>query len=57
VESFLQAVATGTQPVVGGEEGLAVLELAHQVLDAIGQFLERHAAGGDANLTGPSSAS
>jgi hypothetical protein len=24
---------------------LAVLELAHQVLDAIGQFLERHAAG------------
>jgi predicted dehydrogenase len=55
VESFLQAIATGTQPVVGGEAGLAVLELAHQVLDAIGRFLERHAAG--ANPAVPPSAS
>ncbi|MGE0275286.1 MAG: Gfo/Idh/MocA family protein [Nitrospiraceae bacterium] len=47
VESFLQAIATGSQPVVGGEAGLAVLELAYQVLDAIGHFLERHTAGGD----------
>ena len=47
VESFLQAVSTGSQPVVGGEAGLAVLELAHQVLDAIGHFLQRHAVDGD----------
>ncbi len=47
VESFLQAVLTGSQPVVGGEAGLAVLELAHQVLDAIGHFLQRHAGDGN----------
>lgn len=46
VESFLHAVATGSQPAVSGEAGLAVLELAHQILDAIAHFLERHTADG-----------
>ncbi len=48
VEAFLQAIATGSQPAVSGEAGLAVLELAHQVLSAIGQFLQRLAEGGGA---------
>lgn len=52
IESFLQAVATGSQPLVSGEAGLAVLELAHQVLDAIGQFLERHSAGDGPDVPG-----
>jgi predicted dehydrogenase len=52
LESFLRAVATGSQPVVGGEAGLAVLELAHQVLDAIKEFLQRHAADGGPDPVG-----
>jgi predicted dehydrogenase len=46
LEAFLQAVTTGSKPVVSGEDGLATLELAHSVLDAIGCFMQRHAAGG-----------
>ena len=34
--SFVHAVSTGTPPVVSGDDGAAALELAHQVLDAIG---------------------
>ena len=44
LESFLYAVRTGTLARVSGEEGAAALELAHQVLDAIGTFVRRHAA-------------
>lgn len=42
LESFLHAVRTGSSPVVCGEDGAAALALAHQVLDAINTFVERH---------------
>ncbi len=42
LEAFLHAIATGTQPVVSGEDGVAALDLAYQVLDAIGTFVQRH---------------
>ncbi len=45
LESFVQAVATGSRPVVSGEDGEAALNLAARVLDAIGQFTQRHSAG------------
>ena len=38
LESFLQAVLTGTRPVVSGEDGAAALDLGHQVLKAIDSF-------------------
>jgi len=39
--SFLQAVQAGTRPVVSGEDGLAALEVAQRVVDAIAGFVER----------------
>ena len=45
LESFIHAVATGSRPVVSGEDGEAALNLAGRVLDAIGQFTQRHSAG------------
>ncbi|MEW6544035.1 MAG: Gfo/Idh/MocA family oxidoreductase [Nitrospirota bacterium] len=42
MESFVTAVAGATRPVVSGEDGAAALELAHQVLEAIRQFMRRH---------------
>lgn len=48
LESFLHAISTGTSPVVGGEAGIAVLELAHHVLDAIRVFMQRHTASNSA---------
>lgn len=42
LEAFLRAVVTGTPPPVSGEDGAAALDLAHQVLDAIGDFMRRH---------------
>ena len=45
LQSFIQAVATGSRPVVPGEDGEAALNLAGRVLDAIGQFTQRHSAG------------
>ncbi len=44
LEAFLQAVTEGSCPVVSGEDGLAALELAHQVLDAIDAFMQGHRA-------------
>jgi predicted dehydrogenase len=41
LEAFLRAIAEGTSPIVSGEEGTAALELAHQVLEAIGTFIQR----------------
>ena len=41
LESFLQAVRTGTRPVVSGEDGAAALDAAHRVLQAIGAFVAR----------------
>lgn len=41
LDSFLQAVRTGGRPAVSGEDGLAALELAHQVLEAIAGFVKR----------------
>jgi len=41
LESFLEAVRTGSRPVVSGEDGLAALEVAHRVLDAIAGFVMR----------------
>ncbi len=45
LDSFIQAVATGSRPVVSGEDGEAALNLAARVLEAIGQFTQRHSAG------------
>ncbi len=45
LEAFVQAVASGTRPVVSGEDGIAALELAYQVLDSIGEFMQRHTEG------------
>lgn len=42
IESFLQSIRTGSRPVVSGEDGAAVVELAHQVLRAIEAFSQRH---------------
>ncbi len=42
LESFLQAAATGAAPLVSGEDGAAALDLAHQVLEAIQTFMQRH---------------
>lgn len=42
LEAFLQAVSTGAAPPVTGEDGAAALELAQQVLEAIGAFMQRH---------------
>ncbi|GMV51263.1 MAG: Myo-inositol 2-dehydrogenase [Nitrospirae bacterium] len=44
LDSFIRAVSTGSRPVVSGEDGEAALNLAGRVLDAIGQFTQRHAA-------------
>ena len=41
--SFLQSIRTGSRPVVSGEDGAAALEVAHQVLAAIGSFAQRNA--------------
>ncbi len=44
LESFLHAARTGVQSGVTGAEGAAALELAHQVLGAIGTFVQRQSA-------------
>ena len=41
LESFLRAAATGSRPVVSGEDGAAALDVAEQVLRAIAAFLDR----------------
>ena len=41
LEAFLHAIRAGEPVQVSGEEGAAALELAHQVLDAIGGFVRR----------------
>lgn len=41
LESFLHAAATGTRPVVSGEDGAAALDVAQQVLQAITAFVAR----------------
>jgi len=40
--SFLESARTGARPVVSGEDGALALELAHEVLKAIGSFTQRH---------------
>ena len=42
LESFVHAASTGERPVVSGEDGAAVLDLAQQVLDAIEAFARRN---------------
>jgi predicted dehydrogenase len=42
LEAFLHAIASGTPPLVSGEDGAAALALAHQVLASIGSFVQRH---------------
>lgn len=44
LESFLHAVRSGTRPVVSGEDGAAALAVAHQVLEAMESFAQRHHA-------------
>ncbi|MGH7165346.1 MAG: Gfo/Idh/MocA family protein [Nitrospiraceae bacterium] len=46
LEAFIHAVRTGTPPPVSGEDGAAALELAHQVLEAISAFVQRHTGQG-----------
>ena len=48
LEAFLHAAAAGTSPLVSGEDGAAALDLAHQVLEAIGTFVQRQMDGGKA---------
>lgn len=43
--AFIHAVASGSRPIVSGEDGEAALNLATLVLEAIGQFTQRHQAG------------
>lgn len=45
LDSFIQAVVTGSRPVVSGEDGEAALNLATRVLEAISQFTQRHQSG------------
>ena len=45
LDSFIQAVASGSRPIVSGEDGEAALNLATRVLEAIGQFTQRHQGG------------
>jgi predicted dehydrogenase len=42
LEAFLHAIASRTPPIVSGEDGVAALALAHQVLASIGSFVQRH---------------
>lgn len=42
LDAFVHAVATGSRPVVSGEDGEAALNLASRVLDAIRRFTQRH---------------
>lgn len=42
LDAFTQAVATGSRPIVSGEDGEAALSLATRVLEAISQFTQRH---------------
>ena len=42
LDAFIQAVTSGSRPVVSGEDGEAALNLATRVLEAIGQFAQRH---------------
>ena len=46
LEAFIHSVASGSRPVVSGEDGAAALSLATQVVEAIGQFTQRHHADG-----------
>ncbi len=46
LDAFIHAVASGSRPVVSGEDGEAALNLATRVLEAIGQFTGRHQAEG-----------
>lgn len=46
LESFLHAITTGTRPVVSGEDGVAAVGVAHQVLHAMAAFASLHEEGG-----------
>jgi predicted dehydrogenase len=41
LESFVQAIQTGTRPEVSGEDGAAALDVAHQILAAIAEHARR----------------
>ncbi len=43
LESFAHAIKTQTKPLVSGSDGMAALDLAHQVLNSINSFVSRHA--------------
>ncbi len=42
LQSFIESVRDRVPPAVSGEDGLAALKIAHQVLAGIRTFLERH---------------
>jgi predicted dehydrogenase len=50
LESFLDAVRDGKTPVISGEDGVAAIEVAHDVLRAIATFASRH--GGPERMAG-----
>jgi predicted dehydrogenase len=41
LESFVQAIHTGSRPEVSGEDGAAALDVAHQILAAIAEHARR----------------
>ncbi|HKN85333.1 MAG TPA: Gfo/Idh/MocA family oxidoreductase [Nitrospiraceae bacterium] len=47
LEAFLHAIVSKAPPVVSGEDGAAALALAHQVLESIGSFVQRHSVEGE----------
>ena len=53
LESFLDAIRNRKKPVISGEDGVAAIEVAHDVLGAIATFASRH--GGPARVAGPDS--
>jgi predicted dehydrogenase len=56
LESFVRSVRAGTPPAVSGEEGVAAVALAHQILAAIASFIQRqvdHEASVERGTEGP----
>ncbi len=53
LEAFLLAVSAGLPPPVTGEDGMAALDLAQQVVEAIGAFVKRHTESDDSRTADP----
>ncbi|MCA8947161.1 MAG: hypothetical protein KDB29_13090, partial [Planctomycetes bacterium] len=42
LKHFINAIKTGERPQVGGEEGMAAIQLAHDILDKAREHYNRH---------------